>query len=403
MNELDSTSNRSMALYTVGALLAVIGIILSLYATFHHIDVKNSGVTDAACNINQTFNCDDVANSKYSEILGFPMGILGIGFFGGMLLLLGTSFFKEEFEADNLITYTLLSYLGALISIGLLLLSWFSIGVICPTCVGVYVTCFAQAGLVFILRGQVPGTASLKAFGNGATYPVAALAAAAISYSFLKPTPSNFTRDDPQIELARKALENQPLDFTSHNIPLSKSAYAGLGEDYRLGKDDAKVVIQEFADFQCGACKQASASLKKLREEFGTQILIVFRNFPLDSSCNKNIQRKFHESACDAAIIARCAGRKGQFWPMHDQIFANQSRLSATNLTTWAKSRGLSDAEIKECRNSKDILAKIKEDIDIGERIGVTGTPAIFINGRKVVGGRDIDTLRSIVLEQLSE
>lgn len=404
MNDLENQPEKPNFIYIGGAILALIGLALSLYATLHHIDVRAHGATDATCNINQTFNCDDVALSDYAEVFGFPMGIYGIGFFAGMLILLGTSFFKEEFQPDNFKTYAFLAVTGALISIGLFILSLSSIGVICPTCVGVYVTCIAQAGLVIANRSFFPIGIDTKALSNGATYPIAALAVAAIGYSFLKPTPTrNFTPDNPQKENPTVSRDESMLDFTLFNFPISKSAYAGLGEDYRKGSDDAKVVITEFADFECGSCRQISSTLTQLSKDFGDKILITFRNYPLDNKCNKKMSRSFHKWACDAAIIARCAGRHGKFWPMHDKIFQEQANLSGKNLTSWAKEMGLSEEQISACRSSKDILAKIQDDISLGDKAGVTGTPTLYINGRQVIGGRELNKLRNTIQKILGE
>lgn len=404
MSTSDKASENSVKVYIFGSIIALIGALLSAYALFHHIEVRATGATNAACNISDTFNCDDVAKSEYAEILGFPMGIYGVGYFLGLLILLGTAFFKKEFEHDNLQTYKALCILGFAISVGLFFLSWTKVGAFCPTCIGVYSICTLQALFVWAQRHHLPQGFSSKGLSNGATYPIAALAACAIIYSFAKPTPRNFRQDLPQMDISPNEAENQTiLDLTTHDIPLATSAYSGLGEDYRQGGSQAKVVITEFADFECPACRHAFQTLKQIKATFGDQVLVVFRNFPLDKACNPSISRNIHEYACEAAVMARCAGRIGKFWPMHDKIFANQAQLSSSILTEWAQELGLSDSQISECKGSQDILEKIKQDIKVGEKVGVTGTPALFINGRKVVGGRNYETLRSYISQKLNE
>ena len=135
--------------------------------------------------------------------------------------------------------------------------------------------------------------------------------------------------------------------------------------------------------------------LKQLKSEFGDQILVVFKNYPLDKSCNDNIKRKFHEYACEAALAARCAGNNGKFWPMHDMIYDNQISLGSENLRKYAERFGVDRATLKECLTSADLVAKIKDDITLGNKLGVESTPTLFFNGRKMSGGRSIELMRA--------
>jgi protein-disulfide isomerase len=75
----------------------------------------------------------------------------------------------------------------------------------------------------------------------------------------------------------------------------------------------------EYSDFQCPACGFYFPLLKKLEEEFGENIAIVYRHFPLSS---------VHPNAKFAAYAAEAAGKQGKFWEMHDLIFTNQSEWS---------------------------------------------------------------------------
>ena len=101
--------------------------------------------------------------------------------------------------------------------------------------------------------------------------------------------------------------------------------------------------------------------------------------------------------------MSRCAGRYGKFWKMHDTIFDNQGDISSENLAIWAKEVGLNQEQIFECKESQDILNKIKEDIAAGQKAGVQGTPALYINGRSVVNGRDYSALRERITTLLNE
>src|SRR5690606_25971169 len=116
---------------------------------------------------------------------------------------------------------------------------------------------------------------------------------------------------------------------TTHEIPINTSPYSGFGEDFRKGGDQAAVVLTEFADFQCPACASFAPTLETLHKDFGDRILIVYKNYPLDTTCNPQLSNQIHEFACDMAVAARCAGQYEKFWQFHDLAFARQSSVSS--------------------------------------------------------------------------
>lgn len=411
MNQRD---DKLRNLILLGSIFALVGLGLSFYSLFHHIELKTLGHTSFACNISDTMSCDDIANSKFAEDpWGNPMGVYGIGYFLGLLALLVVARVKDDLRKDALQAYGALAVIGVIVSISLLGISHFIIGKICPTCVGIYLITFAQGAVLFFSRDAIPKPVSFKSTSNGAWYAIIALGLAIGGYQIFKPRmPSNLTLDNPktgqELEDVRKMIDEQsrqapgPLAMldasVSPSIKIDLSAYSGLGEDFHKGSPDAKVKIAEFVDFQCPACANASKTMRQLHSEFGDKVLIVFKNFPLSSDCNTAVQSKMHVNACAAAKLARCAGANGKFWEMHNQLFDNQSNINETSLTAWAKEfGGLNDAQIKECLVSKDVAAKIQDDARQASEAGLQGTPTIFFNGQKYNGNADIESLRAVI------
>ena len=109
------------------------------------------------------------------------------------------------------------------------------------------------------------------------------------------------------------------------------------------------------------------------------------------------MQRSIHEHACDIARLARCAGQFGKFWQYHDLAFAEQREADADKVVAWAQQVGLSAEQIATCRASPSIVEKIQDDIALGSRIGVEGTPAVFINGKRYVGAPQVEALRQAI------
>lgn len=409
---MERQEDKFKTLILLGGILALLGAGLSIYSLMHHLELKQLGHTSFACNINETMSCDDIANSRFAEDpWGNPMGIYGVGYFLGLFALLLTARAKLVLRRDIVQTYAVMVGLGVLVSVVLLGISEFIIGKICPTCVGVYLVTLLQAVILGFSRGAIPLPWSLKGIINGGWYAIATLLLAIAAFQVMKPeSHRNFKADLPTMsQEAPIALEQRingggeppilaSLDRAqSPSIKIDFSAYSGLGEDYRLGSDESKVKIVEFADFQCPSCAGAARVLENLAAEMGNKILIVFKNFPLDSTCNTSLQTKMHPFACEAATIVRCAGTIGKFWELNHRVYSNQKDIDSTRLLAWAKDVGLNDAQIKQCLSSPDLLKKLQDDVKQANEAGLTGTPTLFINGRRYNGPMDLDNLKMVV------
>src|SRR5688500_1342020 len=101
-------SQRRKLWLIIALVLGRAGIGIALYATSHHLEVKASGQTDAACNINDTFSCDAVALSPYSEVSGIPLGILGLGYFLAICVLVGIGLSSNKAAKDHIQSYVAL-------------------------------------------------------------------------------------------------------------------------------------------------------------------------------------------------------------------------------------------------------------------------------------------------------
>ncbi len=157
------------------------------------------------------------------------------------------------------------------------------------------------------------------------------------------------------------------------------------------GNPNAPVVLVEYSDFQCPHCKLAEPLLQKVLDEFHDQVKLYYKNYPIS---------KLHPEAADAAAAAVAAGKQGKFWPMHDLLFANQDKLTATDLERYA-------AEIKlDVKKWKADLgaarASVDKDHSDGEKLDITGTPTIFINDRKYAGPLRYDQLKDWIEEELN-
>lgn len=399
----------SLALFADAA-LALLGLSLSVYALRHHLSFKAGESANAFCNVNDTISCDAVVASPYSEIFGVPLGIYGIAFFVSLLVFnvmraaSARSGFAGRMASQ---THAVLAIIGLAVSLILGALALIVVKALCLVCLGIYLVCILLAVSTHYGRAQLarPFRRSSIAIGGLLALMITAVSA----YSFtqfagaISPRPPGL---DPQ---AAKSIiqpgsqppvqSNQPAQV----IPLARSPYSGAGEDYRYGNEQAKVIVQEFVDFQCPGCAVLALTVKELKAKYGSKVLFVFRNYPLDQSCNQNIHGRMHEFSCGIAGMARCAGQYGKFWEYADIAFAKQSEASAESAVKWAKAVGLASDAIEVCRKSPDIVAKLKDDVAVADKLSVTGTPTIFINGVRYDGDRSMAALTQVLDSTLIE
>jgi protein-disulfide isomerase len=161
-----------------------------------------------------------------------------------------------------------------------------------------------------------------------------------------------------------------------------------------LGPDDAPVVIVEFVDFACPYCRQTHEKvLPKLREKYGAKVRIVVRHLPLE----------IHPVAPGAAKAAIAAGRQKKFWDFHDQLFEGEGSLGRQRFVEIARGLGLDIDQFQKDMDDPEVAKQIEDDVALSRRLGVQGTPGIFVNGRYVFGAHDIATYESLVDEELAE
>ncbi len=166
---------------------------------------------------------------------------------------------------------------------------------------------------------------------------------------------------------------------------------ASAGHPWSGGKD-APVTIVEFSDFQCPFCRAAEPTLTAIRTKYGDRIKFVYMDFPLG----------MHAHALDAAVAGRCAAEQNKFWQFHDAMFADQGKLDPASLQQTAAKLGLDAKKFDSCFKQRKVVAGVRADQAEGERLGVTGTPTFFINGRQMVGVESQASMAAMIDEELA-
>ena len=159
------------------------------------------------------------------------------------------------------------------------------------------------------------------------------------------------------------------------------------------GPAEAAVTIVEFSDFECPYCSRVLPSIEQVIENYSDTVRVVFRQFPLTS---------IHKRAQKAAEASLCAYDQDKFWEMHDAMFDEQKSLGVDQLREKATRIGLDIEQFNSCLDDSKYAEQVATDVREGAAAGVSGTPAMFINGRFVNGAVSYDALAAIVDQELA-
>jgi protein-disulfide isomerase len=159
------------------------------------------------------------------------------------------------------------------------------------------------------------------------------------------------------------------------------------------GNPDAQVTIVEFSDFHCPFCKRVQPSLNELLSRYDGKVKHVFRDFPLDN---------LHPQARAAAEAANCAADQGKFWEYHDLLFAQAPKASPDDLKDYARTVGLNTEKFDSCVFQSTHHDAVQRDIDEATRVGMTGTPGFFVNGRFINGAQPTEKFVQIIDDELA-
>jgi protein-disulfide isomerase len=171
-----------------------------------------------------------------------------------------------------------------------------------------------------------------------------------------------------------------------------------VGGSPMKGNANAPVTIVEFSDYQCPFCKNFfSETLSLLEKNYidTGKVNLVYKDFPLS----------IHPQAQKSAEAARCVGdQKGDegYFEMHDLLFIGQGSLSSDNYKTWARSiSGIDGDEFDSCLDSGKFASDVLSDFSYGQSLGVTGTPAFFVNGKLVSGAQPYSAFEQLIEAEL--
>jgi protein-disulfide isomerase/uncharacterized membrane protein len=376
---MSSSSTRHRIALVVAALgVAVSGIIL-----YEELQLANSPGHSAFCTLGGIINCDVVLSSRYGTFLEVPVGVWALlTFVLGVGAAIPGAFLGVAGGFADLVLIALAS--GALGFTAVLAgVMAFVLRHVCLLCLSLDVVVIAWVVTVLPLARNFAVSTNVgwlrrrtAAHATAVAAVGTALAGGAFSAAYTPPAVSTVAE-----------IEIQQPEFVRHYLgrPIVPLASVMRPDAAAKGPANAPVTIVEFSDFQCPACGQA---YRDLHEVLGrrTDVRLVFRNFPLDSSCNEALPRTLHPDACQAAMAAECARQQSRFWEYHDRLFENQRALDRDSLFRYAREVGIDIPTFRACLDDPAAREHVVDDVRAGIAAGIESTPTLFINGRRIDG-----------------
>jgi protein-disulfide isomerase/uncharacterized membrane protein len=343
----------------------------------------------SGCSISEYVDCDRVSESPYAAVAGVPISALAIAAYGALGVLLALPLLApfRRLAGLNLDVAVILAAAGTLVALALAVVAALVIRALCIYCALLQVVTVALF-LVLAWRWRQNRVRSgsrrqLRGVGQGVGSAVLALAVGAVLAGI-----ATLSFESSALAAADRAVTAAALAEVSPY--LSRDAFSfDTTDSPGVGPADAPVQIVVFGDYNCSHCRQFDPEALQLAEDFAGDVRVVFKFFPLDATCNGYMQQHQVSSSCLAAAAAYAAHRHDHFLDYHLLLFEHFQNHARPRLMANAEEAGITDQEaFVAAIRSEATLRFIQRDIEEGARGGVRGTPAIFVNGRRLETSR---------------
>ncbi len=370
-------------------ILAWAGLGLSLELTRIYYNYYQDPRYSAGCQISETIDCKAVALSKYAKLLGLPNSLYGSVFYGLILIIIPFRLRTRVRIFQNLELYVAaLAILSLVMTVDLAYSSFFVLKKICVWCTCLYAVDLGFLVLAILALGS-PREAGAKAKEDLALLRTdQRVLAGAVAGGILVLVLALFLYHRSQ-----QVVDLFPEVGISGGISISG--------DPVVGPSRAPVTIIEFSDFQCPYCRDLYQSLKQYQEKHPSQVRVVFKNFPLDGSCNPMLKGTPHPNSCLAAIASECANQLGFFEAFSDKLMS-AGNFSMPVLMGMASESGADLNRFQACITSGQAQQEVLNDIREAIKLKITGTPLMVINGRIVRKALSEEELE-IVIRRIKE
>lgn len=387
------TKSKKLIFAAFFSTLTAIG--LHIYLSFKFYSLKFGIDSSNACNINDRFNCDVASTSQFAELFGVPIAMLGALTNAALIILMLNWFLnspesRKAFRFGYFLSLFIFSVSLIMLAISVLFLSSY-----CPFCIGTYLLSAITFICIHLLTDKKMTLSSLipslATENRGTLYLLIAIPLLGffINWNVNK----GFSNERLQLFI------NDSLQSWNMKEVVNFDAERGLVK----GSDSSKFVIVEFADYLCPHCKHANGPLKTFLSSY-KDAKIIFKPYPLDGTCNMSpgLGGSGDGVRCRLAYASYCAEKLfKEGFKYHDFIFENQEFFHSVSNSDDVDKKICSVDEsrctaLKECMGSEDTVNWVKMAAKEGEDAKISGTPTIFVNGKKLDGGQNFQVLKTL-------
>ena len=392
-NENSTAISKSKSLIQLFLVVLFLGMGVSFYSLWHHTAINSNSLLEGSfCNVSDYINCDAVALSSWSEIFGYPVAALALVFYAGLMFTAFGIFFLSKEDGHrwgslraNLFSLTTIGLVPTFFFAGI---SLFSLNLLCLMCIFTYIVNLILWAIALTLN-----KGNKESFISNILPPKKSMAPYFALCAIFAISPMVMTG-----LVGAKGLDKSTLKTVLYQHFTGKVQNIKTDGFPSLGNKDAKITVVEYFDFQCPYCAKSATVIPQLILGNANNVRLVSKNYPLDPTCNTGIPGRGHPHACKAAKAATCVFKlKGNeaYYSLEKNLFANQASLSAGVIEKYALQEGLSKKDFTNCLNDPATHNAIVEQVEEGVAVGVTGTPAIFVNGRKLEYGASAEVLKA--------
>jgi protein-disulfide isomerase/uncharacterized membrane protein len=307
---------------------------------------------------------DEVLASASSYQLGFPITGWGLIYFALIAFLLSA----QTHWARRAALFLGAAGFGVSVLLSGILLS--GSGPACPPCLALHAVNAALLIAVWLASSKEAASPQRFGFAGGAAARLIPVLCAILLGGSLE---AALFREDVDLKKSLASYVAAP----SREIPVRDN-------DAVLGPANAPVRIVVFSSFQCPACKSFNEYLRGIHRLYGDKVAVIFKHFPLGKECNPGMKADQQPRACAAAYAAEAARQQRAFWPYQDLLFATSLGASEDILEGAARQAGLDMAKWDADRRSPAAMHKVVTDVLEGKVAAVDGTPAVFVNGKRL-------------------
>jgi protein-disulfide isomerase len=443
--EVDVGSSAAKRIVVALCLCLAGAVVSGLLLGQHHGEPRLVSAVDQACGSGPTSGCEEVARSSWSSFAGFPVAAYGLAFYLSLSLLLAMTLLVPS-DLRDLFAGVVVAVLalGLLVDLLLLGVQAFAVHAYCRLCILTYLLSAAALVALFPALRAARGAGAAAARLEGrlavagwmlATLAVAAavlaadaaLAARAVRRQATllgAPAPSapaeaappatpssgapasasppatapeapagpqdaKYWRDQAQklqatLDDPRK-LDAYFAEKAQREYEASAPVSIDLGNTPARGPATAPVKVVEYSDFLCPFCRNLGIALAQFVPQAGGRVVVHFKNFPLDKTCNERLPGSTHPGSCNLALGGLCAYYQGKFDAYHDRVFSTElHNPQPADVVRLAGEAGLNAAALQGCLDDPKTKADLAAEIAEGNRLAVNATPTVYVNGKKL-------------------